>query len=495
MQIIDLQEFECYLRERRLVDDAHMPHYVRWVNRFLQGPGADHHLEPKDQVIVFRDMLQGSQRCQDWQVRQAVRAVELYLKNYLPTQQTSPRKSSAIAPAEDPVIGSVSAPAGTASTLPAAIDRPHCDLPAKASTIPVPSASGSPAPSAAGDAKSAASTDAATTTPGDALIAMQRLIRIRHYSYATETTYLDWVRRFFAFSAERRLDWQTADTVRCFLSSLALDRNVAAPTQNQAFCALVFLFREVMQRPDHDFTAVRARTGTRLPVVLTEEEVTAVFRHVNGVPGLMLKLTYGGGLRVSECIRLRVKDLDFDQTLLVVREGKGDKDRTTLLSRRLIEPLKQHLEVVKAQHQSDLAIGVGDVYLPHALAVKYPRAGREWGWQYVFPAADLAVDPRGGAVRRHHLDAQILQRVMRDAVRQAGIVKPASVHTLRHSFATALLLHGTNIRELQQYLGHVSVETTMIYTHVIRNMGRTAESPFDLLEEEAEGQNRSQTAA
>jgi integron integrase len=216
-------------------------------------------------------------------------------------------------------------------------------------------------------------------------------------------------------------------------------------------------------------------------VVLTESEVGKVLDEVDGTVGLMLRLIYGSGLRISECVRLRVKDLDFEQTLVMVRASKGDKDRTTLLPGCMVAPLKVHLERVKALHEKELAAGHGDVELPYALEVKYPKAAWEWRWQYVFPAAGYSTDPRSGAVRRHHVGEEVLQRAMRQAVVQSGITKPAGVHTLRHSFATHLLLHGVNIREVQEYLGHNSVETTMIYTHVMRGLTSTAVSPLDLM--------------
>jgi len=293
---------------------------------------------------------------------------------------------------------------------------------------------------------------------------------------------VDWSRRFFAYAAEHRLDWKGGDAFRSFLSWLALDRDVAAATQNQAFNALLFLHRDVLGLKPEEIRAVRAKRGPKLPVVLSVEEVQRVLQHAEGIGRLMLQLIYGAGLRVSELTRLRVQDLDFASPLLFVRAAKGDKDRTTLLPRRLIASMQQQLVKVKAIHERDLAAGYGAVYLPGALAEKYPNAPREWGWQYVFPAATLSIDPRGGRVRRHHIGDNVVQNAMRAAVIRSGIAKHATVHTLRHSFATHLLLKNVNIREVQQYLGHQSVETTMIYTHVIRGLDSTAESPLDLLE-------------
>lgn len=319
------------------------------------------------------------------------------------------------------------------------------------------------------------------TTFAGALGEARTLIRLRHYAYRTEQAYLEWLGRYGRFADQRSLPWSAADTARSFLADLAIQRGVAASTQNQAFSAVLFLLREVLGQDVQGLDSVRARRGPRLPVVLSDAEVKQVLGGTAGTVGLMLRLIYGGGLRVNECTRMRVKDLDFDQGLLFVRGGKGDKDRTTLFPKCLFEPLRGHLARVKALHDQELADGGGDVELPYALAAKYPKAAWEWGWQYVFPAKDKSVDPRSGAVRRHHVGEQVLQRAVRAAVARAGIAKPAHVHTLRHSFATSLLLHGVNIREVQQYLGHASVETTMIYTHVIRGLDSTAESPLDAL--------------
>jgi integron integrase len=226
---------------------------------------------------------------------------------------------------------------------------------------------------------------------------------------------------------------------------------------------------------------LRARRGRRLPTVLSVEEVAAVLAHTFGLVGLMLRLIYGAGLRLNECLQMRVKDIDFGAGLVYIRGGKGDKDRTSLLPKSLEPELRQQIERVRTLHQADLAAGLGEVWLPDALARKYPNAGRELGWQYLFPAEGLAVDPHGGTVRRHHVNERLLQRAMHDATRAAGILKPASVHTLRHSFATHLLLAGTDIRQIQELLGHNSLETIMVYTHVVRELKTPAASPLDLL--------------
>ena len=319
----------------------------------------------------------------------------------------------------------------------------------------------------------------------------RRLMRLRHYAYRTEQTYVNWISQYAEFVKRRELGWDEPDSVRAFLGQLAVQRCVSASTQNQAFSSLLFLLREVLGKDTAVLNSVRARRGTHLPAVLTEQEVMQILKLVNGVAGLMLRLIYGSGLRVSECTRLRVKDLDFGHGVLTVREGKGGKDRTTLLPSCLLALLQAHLARVKAVHEKDVSEGRGDVELPYALAVKYPKAAHEWGWQYVFPSRECSIDPRSGTVRRHHVAEQVLQRVMREAVVRAGIVKHAGVHTLRHSFATHLLMRGVNIREVQEYLGHRSVETTMIYTHVMRGLASTAVSPLDALEPSpAEAQRR-----
>ena len=271
-----------------------------------------------------------------------------------------------------------------------------------------------------------------------------------------------------------------AAEVEAFLTHLAVEGGVAASTQNQAKSALLFLYKEVLgvELPWLDGVA-SAKAPKRLPVVLTRDEVRAALDRTEGTPGLMLRLIYGTGVRVMECLRLRVKDLDFARREIVVREGKGFKDRVTMLPESLVAPLREHLVRVRALHERDLREGGGEVYLPYALARKYPAAGREWAWQYVFPSARLSVDPRSGAVRRHHADEKSVQRALRQAVRDAGIHKPASPHTLRHSFATHLLEGGQDIRTVQELLGHKDVSTTMIYTHVLNRGARGVMSPLD----------------
>jgi len=305
-------------------------------------------------------------------------------------------------------------------------------------------------------------------------------IRLKHYSIRTEQAYADWVRRFILFHNKRHPSVLGKQEVEEFLTHLAVNGKVAASTQNQAKSAILFLYRDVLAQelPWLD-NVEQAKAPKRLPVVLTTGEVSKVLDRMEGTYGIMGRLLYGCGLRLMEGVRLRVKDVEFNRHEIIVREGKGFKDRITMLPTSLVAPLTLHLEKVRAQHQQDLAAGAGDVYLPFALGKKYPTAGRDWGWQYVFPAAKLSVDPRSGVTRRHHLDEQGVQRAMRAAVRAAGLVKLATPHTLRHSFATHLLQSGYDIRTVQELLGHKDVATTMIYTHVLNRGGRGVNSPLD----------------
>ncbi len=305
-------------------------------------------------------------------------------------------------------------------------------------------------------------------------------IRRKNYSIRTEESYTAWVRRYILFHGKRHPAELGARELECFLSHLASDRNVAASTQNQALSALLFLYREVLNidLPWLD-NIQRAKKPQRLPVVLTTAEVRSVLARLDGQKWLMASLLYGTGMRLMECLRLRVKDVDFAMRQITIRSGKGDKDRVTMLPESVVAPLTGQLERVKAIHERDLAEGFGEVYLPHALERKYPQAGREWGWQYVFPASRRSTDPRSNKVRRHHVDEKVLQRAMKQAVRSAGLSKPASCHTLRHSFATHLLQSGYDIRTVQELLGHADVSTTMIYTHVLNRGGKGVVSPMD----------------
>ncbi len=309
---------------------------------------------------------------------------------------------------------------------------------------------------------------------------MRDEIRKRHYSIRTEEAYLQWVRRYVQFHGRRHPAGLGAPELEAFLTHLAVARNVAASTQNQALSAILFLYREVLHQPLPWLDGVtRAKKPQRLPVVLTPDEVQQVLSVLEGTHQLMALLLYGSGLRLMECVRLRVKDVDFVRREIVVREAKGNKDRVTMLPQRVVEPLQRHLQRVKLLHEEDVLAGYGRVWLPHALAVKKPAVPAEWGWQYVFPSSRLSLDPRSQEVRRHHVDEKSLQRAIKKALAKTGIVKPATTHTLRHSFATHLLENGYDIRTVQELLGHADVATTQIYTHVLNRGGLGVRSPLD----------------
>jgi integron integrase len=312
------------------------------------------------------------------------------------------------------------------------------------------------------------------------------VMRLKHYSLRTEWTYCDWIERFIRFHDLRHPREMGDAEVSAFLTHLARDGDVAASTQNQALSALLFLYKEVLKQEIGWLKDVeRAKKPVRLPVVLTRDEVHKIFAHVHGTARLMAGLLYGSGMRLMECVRLRVKDVDFGYARITVRDAKGGKDRVTMLPVNLANALERHLQKVKMQHEQDLEDGFGEVYLPHALARKFQNARREWCWQYIFPSARLSSDPRsvpdnGEAMRRrHHVDESALQQAVKKAVRASGITKPASCHTLRHSFATHLLENGHDIRTVQELLGHKDVSTTMIYTHVLNKPGIGVKSPLD----------------
>ncbi len=305
-------------------------------------------------------------------------------------------------------------------------------------------------------------------------------IRVKHYSIRTETQYLQWIKRFIYFHGRRHPRDLGAPEVEAFLSHLATEGNVSASTQNQALSALLFLYREVLgiDLPWMD-TMVRAKKPQRLPVVLSRAEVALVLERMEGNYSLMARLLYGTGMRLMECCRLRVKDVDFERREILIRDGKGAKDRVTMLPEVLILPFQEHLAKRSLLYKDDLAKGMAGVFLPDALERKYPAAAAEWSWQYVFPAGSYSVDPRSGHERRHHIDEKLLQRAMKRAVAASGVVKLATPHTLRHSFATHLLESGYDIRTVQELLGHSDVSTTVIYTHVLNKGGKGVVSPLD----------------
>ncbi|HOE17604.1 MAG TPA: integron integrase [Syntrophorhabdaceae bacterium] len=418
-----LPEFQEFLRANKLALENHIPYLAFWVSRFLAFLNKSESKDIDSVAFDFIDSLRTDRSIADWQVRQAEDALLLYLDRFK-----------------------------------------------------------------GGDTLKAFTGTGKTATDGASILnEMKRLIRVKHYSYSTERTYLDWTKRFFTFLEKRRGRTGPAgnfdeEDMKGFLSSLALRNRVSASTQNQAFNALLFLVRDVLQKEFGDLKGtIRAKKGARLPVVLSVDEVKDLFDRLSGRNLLIVQLLYGAGLRLMECARLRVQDIDFDAGLIYVRGAKGDKDRTTILPESVRERLRAHLEDVMSLHKKDIEAGHGEVYLPGALEKKYPNAGKKWGWQYVFPADRLSIDPRSGKVRRHHISDTAIQSALRVALGKAGIIKHATVHTLRHSFATHLLMSGVNIREVQELLGHKNVETTMVYTHVMRNMANAPKSPLDTL--------------
>lgn len=326
------------------------------------------------------------------------------------------------------------------------------------------------------------SVDASSSQPPRLMDQVRSRIRTLHYSLRTEEAYVHWIRRYIFFHDKRHPKDMGKTEVEQFLSHLAVHRNVAASTQNLALAALLFLYREILgvELPWVG-EVVRAKKPRRLPVVLAQDEVQRLLSAVQGEAGLLLRLLYGSGLRITEGLRLRVQDLDFSRGELTVRDGKGGKDRVTLLPKSLIDPLREQMQRRHAQHQLDLAANRGSVWLPDALARKYPAYAVSWHWQYVFAAAQFSTDPRSGVVQRHHLHEQAVQREMRRAAMAVGLSKPVTPHTLRHCFATHLLEGGYDIRTVQELLGHANVSTTMIYTHVLNRGGRGVFSPLDRL--------------
>ena len=307
-------------------------------------------------------------------------------------------------------------------------------------------------------------------------------MRVRHYSIRTEKTYIDWTKRYIWHHGKRHPKEMGAAEVEVFLTHLAVTRNVSASTQNQAKSALLYLYKEVLgvELPWLD-NVTQAKVPKRMPVVLTKSEVQAVLSRMDGTTWLIASLLYGSGLRIMEALRLRVKDIDFERCEILVREGKGFKDRVTMLPKSLVEPLKSHLIRVQVLHNDDLKSGHGDVFMPMALAKKYTNAGRDWRWQYAFPSVKLSVDSSSKTIRRHHADEKTIQRAGKKAVGLAGLTKLATPHTFRHSFATHLLEGGYDIRSVQELLGHSDLNTTMIYTHVLNKGGRGVGSPLDVL--------------
>lgn len=309
---------------------------------------------------------------------------------------------------------------------------------------------------------------------------MKTEMKLKKFAYKTEQTYLLWVRQYAESCSNCRPDSLDERSIKNFLSDLALKRQIAAATQNQALHAVLFLFKQVLGRNVENLSGVlRAKVKRRIPVILSKDEVRSVIDELEGTMALIGRLLYGTGMRIGECIRLRIKDVDFTNNMLLIHGGKGDKDRRTYLPKKLLEPLNTHIARVKELHEKDLSQGHGQTSMREALMRKYPNAQREWAWQYVFPATKLAVDPRTGVVRRHHVLEKTIQKTVKKAALKAVPDKSVTPHTLRHSFATHLLERGKSIRDIQELLGHSDVSTTMIYTHVLQKKGPEDESPLD----------------
>jgi integron integrase len=312
---------------------------------------------------------------------------------------------------------------------------------------------------------------------------VKQVLRYHHYAYKTEKTYCDWILRYIKYHGSQTHPKNMGKKeIDDFLSYLVLKKNVSAATQRVALNAIVFLYRSVLDKSiDNDIEPVRARKKIRLPVVLTQNEIIMVLARMKGIHRLMVNLLYGSGLRLMECVRLRIKDIDFDGNKIHVISGKGDKDRLTILPKTIFDELQNQIKIVKEIHDLDIVNGFGDVYLPHALSVKYPAAVKEFKWQYVFPSKKLSIDPRSNIMRRHHVLESGLQKAVKTAVNNAGVNKPAGCHTFRHSFATHLLENGENIRVIQKLMGHSDLKTTEIYTHVMQKNLDSTISPLDTL--------------
>lgn len=427
-----LPEFQKFLVSSGIVPEKNITFYAYWVSRFLAFSNKYEGIETAQKIKKFLFSLQSEGKIADWELSQANEAVQLYVTQFLKN---------------DPAVLYPNIEHGR---------EPHKNV------SPI-------------------------------INSMREAVRIKHYSYKTERTYIDWVRRFYEYiknSKNKDISALSSDDVKDFLSYLAVEQHVSSSTQKQAFNALLFLFREILKIDLKDIDkTVRAKRGPRLPVVLSVEEVRQLFKHVKGQNLLILQLLYGTGMRLMEIARLRVQDIDFNAHVIFVLSSKGDKDRSTMLPERVKGLLQAQLQEVQVIHQKDLQRGCGEVYVPDAIEREYPNASKEFMWQYVFPALYLSTDARSGKIRRHHISEKSIQNAVRDAVVKAGIHKHVTVHTLRHSFATHLLMDGINLREIQELLGHKNIETTMVYTHVLRDMSNAPRSPLDTLFEKQRVKN------
>ena len=420
-----LRDFEAFLSKLGTVPEDKIKFYLHWVRRFLKFCSYQVENINTERLSQYLDSLDADEKIADWQVKQAADAVILYVEQYL-------------------------------------------KMPLKKRT-PLPE-----------DPRSNSKDQKETSSWKETLEEAKNVIRLRHFSLSTEKTYLGWIDRFKTYTQDRELHMLEADDVKKYLTHLALHGRVSASTQNQAFNALLFLYRHILHKEVGDLASVvRAKRKMNLPAVLSRDEVKKLLSFLEGPYLLMAQLMYGCGLRLMECLRLRIKDVDFENDLLMVRSGKGEKDRALMIPGKIKEELAKHVASVKEVHDQDLKMGYGEVFLPDALEKKYPGAPKEWGWQWVFPAEKLSVDPRTGKVMRWHIHPSAIQRAVKEAVMKTNLPKVASCHTLRHSFATHLLEAGHNIRTIQELLGHKHVNTTMIYTHVIRKKPSEIRSPLD----------------
>ncbi len=420
---MELLEYQQYIEENDFVTKDKSSYFSSWIKRFFR-MDISNKLSNQDKIMQFVESLSVDENLKDWQREQGRKALELYLNLFLKEDNGNKNFSH------------------------------ECTN---------------------GNNKE-------ETNIFQILKKVRTVLRLKHYAYMTEKTYLDWIKKYLKHCEDRNSDYENSQSVKMYLTYLAVDRKIVAGTQNQAFNSILFLFRHILDKDLLDIKdTVRAKQSKNLPAVLSVKEIKLLFKQVEGTHKMILEMIYGSGLRVSELTKLRVMNIDFDNSHILIKDGKGGKDRIVSLPKKIEERLRIHLSKVKEMYNQDLSNGFGEVYLPEALSRKYSQAGREWKWQYVFPSGNLAVDPRSGKTRRHHILDQTIQKIMRNAVKSAKIAKKATVHTLRHSFATHLLMSGVNIREIQDLLGHKNLETTMIYTHIMRELSEVPRSPLDML--------------
>lgn len=415
-----LADFQDYLLDNNIAHKRHVPYWAYWVKLYIDSVKDLKTINNKESKLNFFQSLSKNEDIEEWQIKQAKLAIDAYLDS-----QTESISSKNIA-------------------------RQIKD-------------------------------------PTKTINAIKTAIRLRHYSYMTEKTYIDWIKKFNRYLGEKKnisIENSIIDVnlVKGYLEWLAIKQKVSASTQNQAFNALLFLMKNILKVDTKGFDkTIRAKKTQKIPVVLSIDEIKELLENTNEKSKLMIELLYGTGMRLSELTRLRIKDLDFDNSTIVVKSGKGDKDRTVPMPSRLKIDLRLKIAECKKMHTHDLSKGYGEVNLPHALARKYKNSGHSFAWQYLFPSHKMSVDPLSGKVMRYHISNEYIQKAVRQASKQANIIKHVTVHTLRHSFATHLLQSGVNIREIQDLLGHKNLETTMIYTHVLRNMANAPKSPLDSL--------------